>query len=157
MGKVYKYYNQQEALKIEASLKSENIPVEIHSFENWGYDGVFRHEVGMGEVIVPDEYEKRAKAIISEVLKEFKHTAEDMEFKIIKLRQSSKSVNGFLVSAVISILIGLSVTGYSVFISAGEGIIFLMGCLIIFVGIAMIFNWKKALKDREKLKRLSEK
>ena len=61
--KIYKYNNEPEAQKIKVLLEAQNIPCELRSFENWGYDGVFRGQIGMGEVIVPDHFSAKAKAI----------------------------------------------------------------------------------------------
>ena len=61
---IYRYSNIPESHRIKALLEEEKIPCELHSFENWGYDGAFRGQMGMGEIIVPDEYADKAKGII---------------------------------------------------------------------------------------------
>ena len=67
--KIYRYHNEPEAQKIKTLLGAENIPCQLHSFETWGLDGIFRAEMGMGEVIVPDEFANKAKQIIDELKK----------------------------------------------------------------------------------------
>ena len=90
---IYKYNNEPEAQKIKFLLENEKIPCEIHSFENWGYDGIFRGQIGMGEVIVPDEFSNKAKKIISEFLtkENTKPYKEDKDLRIMKLAYMVKS------------------------------------------------------------------
>lgn len=64
MGRIYIYHEHSEALVLQNLLESHGIPVRIHSFENWGYDGLFRSEVGMGEILVPDTLEEKATQLI---------------------------------------------------------------------------------------------
>jgi len=75
--RVYVYSNNPEAQKVKHLLESQDMPCEIHSFENWGYDGVFRGQVGMGEIVVPDDQAERAK----EVIEKFKAEERDKPFE----------------------------------------------------------------------------
>ena len=54
--RIYKYNTEPEAQKVKHLLEAQNIPCEIHSFENWGYDGALRGTMSMGEIIIPDEF-----------------------------------------------------------------------------------------------------
>jgi predicted N-formylglutamate amidohydrolase len=68
MGRVYTYYTQEEATRIVELLKSNNILCQIHSFEDSSpYNGAFRPGVGMGEIIVHEKDEEKAKKLISEL------------------------------------------------------------------------------------------
>ncbi len=70
MGRIHTYDNYPESVAIKQLLEDKGIPVEIHSFEEWGYDGVFRGQIGMGEIIVPEEYEKEARTIVHQFVRE---------------------------------------------------------------------------------------
>ena len=88
--KIYRYSTEPEAQKIKALLEAQNIPCKLHSFENWGYDGVFRGQMGMGEVIVPDEFSDKAKEIINKFVEEEVEKPpleKNVEFKKFKLEQ----------------------------------------------------------------------
>lgn len=68
MGRIYTYYTQEEATRIIELLKSVNIPFQTHCFEDTSpYDGAFRAAVGMGEIIVHEKDEEKAKKLISEL------------------------------------------------------------------------------------------
>lgn len=87
--KIHRYSTEPEAQKIKFLLESQNIPCELHSFENWGYDGVFRGQMGMGEIVVPDRFADRAKEIINKFLEEERNKLyeEDVELKSIRLKR----------------------------------------------------------------------
>jgi len=124
----YKYNNEPEAQKIKHLLEVQDIPCEIHSFENWGYDGVFRGQVGMGQIVVPDNMADRAKQVIDRFIKEEREGGEgDPELKRLKLKYHVEQlktlkfvINAALIIAVIAffklgffgiILIGLLAIG----------------------------------------------
>ena len=69
---IYRYNNIPESHQIEALLKEAKIPHELHSFEKGVYDGLFRVQIGMGEVMVLHKYISKAKEIIAKFIKENK-------------------------------------------------------------------------------------
>jgi len=90
---VYRYNDIPEAQRIVQLLEAQDIPCQIQSFENWGYDGIFRGQIGMGEIIVPDNFSDKAKEVIDEFVKEEKEKdfKGDKELRIIKITQNIQS------------------------------------------------------------------
>ena len=71
MGRVYTFYTHEERLRVSELLGTANISFTIHCFEdNSPYDGAFRAAIGMGEVIVHEEDEGKAKKLIRESQRE---------------------------------------------------------------------------------------
>ncbi len=79
------YENHMEALALKRLLEEREIPVTVHSFEEWGVDGIFRSQMGMGEIIVPGELEGEAREAIAQFIaerdspKDRKDEGEDVE------------------------------------------------------------------------------
>lgn len=145
--RVYTYNNNPEAQKVKHLLESQEIPCEIHSFENWGYDGLFRGQVGMGEITVPDKLAGKAK----EVIEKFKAEERDKPFKgdaelsRIKLRHRIEQLGAlryviYIVFAVLSY--------YLLFIMGVFGII---GAGLFYIGLIHgIAHIKKELAEAKK-------
>lgn len=152
MKSVYKYNNEPEAQKIKSLLESENIPCEIHSFENWGYDGAFRGQIGMGEVIVPDKFSVKAKETIDKFIKEERNRYYiDDELTILKLQRAAKGYRWAKY-----ILVPLC------FISVIFGVfLLLVGTLPKVIGILFIlfipFGFLSALNNARKAKEVLDK
>lgn len=70
MGRVHVYENHMEALALQHLLQEKEIPAMVHSFEEWGVDGIFRSQMGMGEIIVPDGQEEEAREAIAQFMAE---------------------------------------------------------------------------------------
>ena len=159
MAKVYKYYNQVEASKIKELLESEDIPVELRSFEEWGYDGVFRSQMGMGEILVPDEYQAKAEKIINTFTKEKEiEKVEDKELKMLALEGKIKGSKWEILLGIIYLLVGLFV-GISLFLLQRRleirivGVFF--GIIFILLAYGSFYSYKQSIKAREELKERS--
>ncbi|MBN1255790.1 MAG: DUF2007 domain-containing protein [Deltaproteobacteria bacterium] len=71
--------NKFEADLIAQTLQEEEIPCMIRSYHDTAYDGIFIPQKGWAAVMVPEELEAKANAIISEIrksLQEKKHQEE---------------------------------------------------------------------------------
>ena len=58
--------NDAEAAIIRKILEQENIPVQVRSFHDTAYDGLFQSQKGWGVIRVPEEYLARARQLIEE-------------------------------------------------------------------------------------------
>ena len=71
--------NKFEADLIAQTLQEEEIPCMIRSYHDTAYDGIFIPQKGWAAVMVPEELETKANAIITEIrkdLQEKKHQEE---------------------------------------------------------------------------------
>jgi hypothetical protein len=71
--------NKFEADLIAQTLQEEEIPCMIRSYHDTAYDGIFIPQKGWAAVMVPEELEEKANAIIAEIrkgLQEKKHQEE---------------------------------------------------------------------------------
>jgi hypothetical protein len=59
--------NKFEADLIAQTLQEEGIPCMIRSYHDTAYDGIFIPQKGWAAVMVPEEQEGRASAIIAEL------------------------------------------------------------------------------------------
>jgi hypothetical protein len=59
--------NKFEADLISQTLQEEGIPCMIRSYHDTAYDGIFIPQKGWGGVMVPEESEEKASAIIAEL------------------------------------------------------------------------------------------
>ena len=59
--------NQFEADVIKDVLEENGIPVIVRSFRDSSFDGIFETQNGWGIVMVPDEFRKRANAVIKDI------------------------------------------------------------------------------------------
>ncbi|MCJ7664631.1 MAG: DUF2007 domain-containing protein [Desulfobacterales bacterium] len=59
--------NSFEADLITQTLQQEGIPCLIRSYHDTAYDGIFIPQKGWGAIMVPEELEEKAVAIIAEV------------------------------------------------------------------------------------------
>lgn len=147
---LYRYGNEIERQKLKSLLEEKNIPFEDRCFEDWGYNGVFRPQMGMGEIIVGEYAYEKARLVIKEFLddeqnKVFEKDAGSEEFFLEhEVRNTKALIRG----------------GYSILVILGIFLFFLRG-LVLFVGIAFyiliaffvlrrIKENKESLKDREK-------
>jgi len=151
--KIYRYNSEPEAQKIKFLLESQNIPCEIHSFENWGYDGALRGAMGMGEIIVPDEFSDKAKEIIVKFVKEEmnKTPEQDMELKSIKLKRNIEKFK----TLIYVIYIAFITCGYFLLFHF-KGIIAIMVFLLLLITVirATFYVRKDIEKAKEELKNL---
>ena len=77
MKKVYTYFEQVDALNLQHLLEAEGIPVKVHSNEDWGMDGILRAQVGMGAILVPEQFEQQAQHLVEEYVKDKKQKQEE--------------------------------------------------------------------------------
>lgn len=152
MKSVYKYNNEPEAQKIKSLLESENIPCEIHSFENWGYDGAFRGQIGMGEVIVPDKFSVKAKEIINKYIEESsKNFKEDAESKSIKLKRDVEKLKTLIYYLYMLFVVFSLFLAYRMRNVLSAVIITLLAIGIYLVTTRLQKDLKKTQKELEKL------
>jgi hypothetical protein len=59
--------NRFEADLISQTLQQEGIPCLIRSYHDTAYDGIFIPQKGWGAIMVPEELEEKAGAIIAEL------------------------------------------------------------------------------------------
>ncbi len=59
--------NQFEADVIKDILEKNGIPVLVKSFRDTSFDGIFESQKGWGVIMVPDEFRKRANAVIKNI------------------------------------------------------------------------------------------
>ena len=59
--------NQFEADVIKNILEENGIPVIVRSFRDSSFDGIYESQKGWGVVMVPDEFRKRANAVIKDI------------------------------------------------------------------------------------------
>ena len=59
--------NQFEADVIKDILEENGIPVIVRSFRDSSFDGIYESQKGWGVVMVPDEFRKRANAVIKDI------------------------------------------------------------------------------------------
>jgi hypothetical protein len=156
--KIYKYNNEPEAQKIKALLEAENIPCELHSFETGAFDGVFRGQIGMGEVIVLDEFSNKAKEIVDKFISEQKdedNKAKDDWKKICLLEESAKCDRPIICAkiCIISAIIGILLWYFLK--NTDMGIIFgsLFALLVPFATLMTLISARKAKKELNKLRR----
>jgi len=166
LKRVYRYGSYPEASCIKEVLESNGIPVEVHSFENWGFDGVFRSQIGMGEILVADKFQKKAERLIEEY-KKWKEVEVgkagdqdkqyEREFKIYKLKAQTKGVYIAIPLGIVFILPGLGLLLYSFAISDPRfktGISFSGIMLILLGGIIIFSSYREAMKARKELEKL---
>jgi hypothetical protein len=151
--KIYRYSNEVEAQKIKFLFEDENVPCEIHSFENWGYDGMFRGQMGMGEIIVPDGFSDKARKIIDKFVKEEreKENKEDNELRILKLESVAKQEKFYKPSYVISIIFGILLL---LKFKGIASIVIFGGSFIIILPLILVLGEKEAEKARKELQNL---
>ena len=153
--KIYKYNNELEAQKIKLLFAEQNIPCELRSFENWGYNGLFRGQIGMGEVIVPDEFTDKAKGIIDKFVKEErdKPLEIDIDLAHIVLKRNIGSLNAFIWLIFISFIIIGSFLLFRI-----SGIISIVVVVMLAIcTISAINRLQNALKNtKEKLEKIEK-
>jgi hypothetical protein len=59
--------NRFEADLISQTLQQEGIPCLIRSYHDTAYDGIFIPQKGWGAIMVPEELQEKARAVIAEV------------------------------------------------------------------------------------------
>lgn len=69
MKKVAVVENRFEADLVRDALQKEGIPCVIRSYEDTAYDGIYVVQKGWGAVLVSEEDEARARAILQGLLK----------------------------------------------------------------------------------------
>ena len=153
--KIYRYSNEPEARKVKVLLENQNIPCEIRSFENWGYDGLFRGQMGMGEIIVPDEFTEKAKVIVDKFVKEERNKPVEMDAGLasIVLKQNVGNLNALIYVIFIAFVIFGSFLLLRMRSSVGISIFVLLT-----VGVVLaIKRTKKILRDTKKALERAEK
>ena len=137
-----------EAQKIKILLEDENIPCEVHSFENWGYNGVFRGQMGMGEIVVPDELTDRAKAIVDKFIKEERNAPGEMDPASAKTVSSRTIAN--LYGLILIVLMAFIAFGFFLLLgvrgNAGIALYFLLTGVV----LAVLARIKKVLRKTKK-------
>lgn len=71
MSKVGTVGNQFEEDMVSQALEREGIPFLTRRYSDTAYDGLFIPQKGWAAVLVPDEFLKRAKAIVENLRKDF--------------------------------------------------------------------------------------
>jgi hypothetical protein len=71
--------NRFEADLISQTLRQEGIRCMIRPYQDTAYDGIFIPQKGWAAVMVPEELEERASAIIAELRKGIKERKQDGE------------------------------------------------------------------------------
>ena len=136
-------------------LETQNIPCELLSFENWGYDGLLRGQMGMGEIVVPDEFAEKAKGVVDKFIKEERDKPAKMDAGLAKivLRQNVGNLNAltyvifiaFIIFGSFSLLRIKGIFGVAVF------------ALLTVCVVLGIKRTKKVLRDAKKeLKRVEK-
>jgi hypothetical protein len=69
--------NRFEGDRIFQALNEAKIPFLVKSFLDTAYDGLYLPQKGWGRVMVPENFEKEAERVISEVRKSFKEEGRD--------------------------------------------------------------------------------
>jgi hypothetical protein len=145
--RVYTYNNEPEARKIKLLLEAENIPCQIHSFETWGYDGVFRGEMGMGEIVVPDTVGLRAQEVVEQFVREERgKQVEDTELQLIRLEQDVAKLK----SSLQMVYVGGIIFGLLILFSLPG---FIGGMIIILLAIGVNMAAKRLQRDLRKAER----
>jgi hypothetical protein len=71
MLKVTTLENRFEEDTVAEALKNEEIPFLIRRYSDTAYDGLFIPQKGWATVMVPAEFQKRAKAVIEKIKEDF--------------------------------------------------------------------------------------
>ncbi|MBW1981615.1 MAG: DUF2007 domain-containing protein [Deltaproteobacteria bacterium] len=66
--RVHTVENRFEADLLCQALQQDGIPVLLRKFEETAYDGLFVPQMGWGALLVPEETEEAARALIRKVL-----------------------------------------------------------------------------------------
>ena len=66
--RVHTVENRFEADLLIQALHQEHVPVLLRRFEETAYDGLFVAQMGWGALLVPADYEKTARSLISRIL-----------------------------------------------------------------------------------------
>ena len=59
--------DQFEADVIKDILEKNDIPVIVKSFRDTSFDGIFESQKGWGVIMVPDEFRRKANALIKDI------------------------------------------------------------------------------------------
>ena len=71
MIKVTTLENRFEEDTVAEALKREDIPFLIRRYSDTAYDGLFIPQKGWATVMVPADFEERAKAVIEKIKEDF--------------------------------------------------------------------------------------
>jgi hypothetical protein len=71
MLKVTTLENRFEEDTVAEALKKEDIPFLIRRYSDTAYDGLFIPQKGWATVMVPAEFQERAKAVIEKIKEDF--------------------------------------------------------------------------------------
>ncbi len=147
---LYKYSNEIERQKLKSLLEQENIPFEDRCFEDWGYNGIFRPQMGMGEIIVSEYAYEKARLVIKDFLEEERKEASetDAESEKFFLEHKARKIRALLQG------------DYLLLVVLGVFLIFTRGA-VLFIGTAIyiviaFFITRRIKNSRERLKVLEK-
>jgi len=75
--RIHTVENRFEADLLMQALGDEYIPAMLRRFEETAYDGLFVTQMGWGAILVPGEYEAKARSLIENVLESIDHSPPD--------------------------------------------------------------------------------